>query len=70
MGVERPKEASTGHSTPVEIAIWALDARKKYILGVERQKEAPSGRLTPDLQCPGRSEKRPVTKGFLAFNDS
>ena len=68
LGVERPKEAPTGRSTPVRVAIWALNARKEHLLGVERQKEAPSGRLTPDLQRPGRSEKRPVTKEFLAFN--
>ena len=37
-------------------------------MGIKRQKEASSGRLTPDLQHPGRSEKRPVTKEFLAFN--
>ena len=68
LGVERPKEVPTGRSTPVRIAIWALNARKKHLLGVEHQKEASSGRLMPDLQCPGRSEKRPVTKEFLAFN--
>ena len=34
LGVERPKEASTGCLTPVMIAIWVLNARKKQLLGV------------------------------------
>ena len=48
LGVERPKEAPTGHSMPVRIAIWPLNARKEHLLGIERQKEAPSGRSTPE----------------------
>ena len=43
LGVKCLKGASTGHLTPVEIAIWALNARKKYLLGVKRQKEALYG---------------------------